>query len=217
MHLAVAAHRDLGALAADALVVEPVGDGLRLADDAEARRREMATRRSRSSLRAGDQRMHRRLEAERGGIGRNVVDAAVGDEEGAGDAIGRHVRQRRGQRAEQPRAVGLAVGLAGLDDADLEPLDLLQAVDQRLARLLGLGGALAEILARALVDDDGGDRGQRLAVLAGEGGIGEREQHQRQRRDAHRRAARAAEQQQHRDHDDRGERDPQHDGAGPGG
>ena len=37
-HLAVAAHHDLGALAADALVVEPVGDGLGLADDAEARR-----------------------------------------------------------------------------------------------------------------------------------------------------------------------------------
>ena len=68
----------------------------------------------------------------------------------------------------------------------------------------------AEILARALVDHDGGDRGQRLAVLAGEGGIGERQQDQRQRGDAHRRAARAAEQQQRRDRDDRGERDPQH-------
>ena len=37
--LAVAADHDLGALAGDALVVEPVGDGLGLADDAEARRR----------------------------------------------------------------------------------------------------------------------------------------------------------------------------------
>ena len=37
--LAVAAHRDLGALAGDALIVEPVGDGLGLADDAETRRR----------------------------------------------------------------------------------------------------------------------------------------------------------------------------------
>ena len=35
---AVAAHHDLGAVAGDALVVEPVGDGLGLADDAEARR-----------------------------------------------------------------------------------------------------------------------------------------------------------------------------------
>src|SRR4051812_50201438 len=37
-HFAVAAHRDLGALAANALVVEPVGDGLGLSDDAETRR-----------------------------------------------------------------------------------------------------------------------------------------------------------------------------------
>ncbi|MGY3423831.1 hypothetical protein ACVWZW_004306 [Bradyrhizobium sp. F1.13.4] len=35
--LAVPADRDLGALAADALVVEAVGDGLGLSDDAEAR------------------------------------------------------------------------------------------------------------------------------------------------------------------------------------
>ena len=60
---------------------------------------------------------------------------AVGDQESAGDAIDRNVRQRRRQRAEQLGAVGLAVGLAGLDDADLQPLDLLQAVDQRLLRL----------------------------------------------------------------------------------
>ena len=32
---AVAAHRHLGALAADALIIEPVGDGLNLSDDAE--------------------------------------------------------------------------------------------------------------------------------------------------------------------------------------
>ncbi len=75
-----------------------------------------------------------------GGVGRNVVHPAVGDEERAGDALDRHVRQRRGQRAEQLGAVGLAVGLAGFDDADLEALDLLQAVDQRFARLLGLAG-----------------------------------------------------------------------------
>ena len=110
---------------------------------------------------------------------------------------------------EQLGAVGLAVGLAGLDDADFKSLDLLQAVDQRFARLRGLVGAVAEILARALVDDDGGHRGQRFAVFARERGIGEREQDQRQRAHPHRGAARAAEQEQHRDHDDRGEADPQ--------
>ena len=130
-----------------------------LADDAEARRGRNRDAAVALVLAAGDQRMHRRLEAERAGIGGNVVHPAVGDQEGAGDAIDRHVRQRRGQRAEQFGAVGLAVGLAGLDDAHLEPLDLLQRVDQRFLRLRGLPGAVAEILARALVDHDRGDRG----------------------------------------------------------
>ena len=57
---------------------------------------------------------------------------------------------------------------------------------------VGLAGALAEILARALVDHDGGDRRQRLAVLAGERRIGQRQQDQRQRGDAHRSASGAA-------------------------
>ena len=56
------------------------------------------------------------------------------------------------------------------------PLIFFKAIDQRFLRLRGFACAVAEILARALVDHDGGDRGQRLAVLAGEGGIGERQQ-----------------------------------------
>ena len=47
----------------------------------------------------GDQRMHRRGEAERRGLGRHVVHAAVGDQDRAGDAVGRHV----GERARAPR------------------------------------------------------------------------------------------------------------------
>ncbi len=56
---------------------------------------------------------------------------------------------------------------------------------------------VAEILARALVDDDDGDGGQRLAVLAGERRIGEREheQRQRQRRAAARRGCAPSSQQ----------------------
>ena len=91
------------------------------------------------------------------------------------------------------------------------PLIFFRRVDQRFLRLARSRWLrVAEILARALVDHDRGDRGQRLAVLAGEGGIGQRQQDQRQRGDAHRRAARAAEQQQRGDRDDRGKRDPQH-------
>ena len=194
----------------DALVVEAVGDGLALPDDAEARRGGDGDAAVALVLLPGDQCVHRRLEAERGGARGNVVDAAVGDQERAGDAVDRHVRQGRGQRAEQFRAVGLAVGLSGLDDADFEALDLLQAVDQRFLRLCGLAVAVAKVLARALVDDDGRDRGEGIAVLAREGRIGERQQEQRERGHAHRGAACARHQQHNGDDDDRGQREPQH-------
>ena len=70
---------------------------------------------------------------------------------------------------------------------------------RRRARGLGLRVAVAEILARALVDDDGGDRGDRVAVFARERRVGERQHHQRQRQRAHRRAAAARQQQHDRD------------------
>ena len=89
------------------------------------------TRRSRSLRRAGDQRMHRRGEAERRGLGRHVVDAAVGEHDRAGDAVGRHVGERGAERREQPRAVGLAVGLAGFDDAHLEARDAAEPLGQQ--------------------------------------------------------------------------------------
>ena len=154
------------------------------------------TRRSISSLVAGDQRVQRRGKAERGRVGRHVVHAAVGDQDGAGDAVGRHVGKRRRQRREQPRAVGLAVGRARFGDAHFQAGDALEPLDQRRARGFGLRVAVAEILARALVDDDGGDRGDRIAVFAGERRVGERQHHQSERQRPHRRAA-AARQQQH--------------------
>ena len=111
----------------------------------------------------------------------------------------RHVGERGGQRREQPRAVGLAVGLAGLDEAHLEIGDAAEPLGELGARRLGLRGAVAEILARALVDDHDGDRGQRIAVLARERRVGERQHEQRERDRAHQRAAAAREHQQQRD------------------
>ena len=102
------------------MILDPVGDGLRLADDAEARRGNQRNAAVALVLFAGDQRVNRRGEAERAGVGRHVVDAAVGDHDDAGDAVGRHVGQRRVQRGEQSRAVGLAVRLAGFDDAHFQ-------------------------------------------------------------------------------------------------
>ena len=143
--------------------------------------------------------MDRSAEAERAGIGRHVVHPAVGDEDGAGDAIRRHVGERRVERGEQARAVGLAVGLAGLDHAHLDAGNALQPLGDRGARRLGLGGAVAEVLAQALVDHDDGDRGQRIAVLPGQRRVGEREDEQRQRAGADQRAAAARDQQQRGD------------------
>ncbi len=163
---AVAAHHDLGALAADALIVQPVGDGLGLPDDAETGRCGNRDAPIALVLASGDQGVHRGLESERRGVRRNIMHPPVGDQESAGDAVDRNIRQRRRQCAEQFCAIGFAVGLAGFDDPHLQPRNLLEAVDQCLPRFFGLAGAVAEILAGALVDHDRGHRRQRLTVLA---------------------------------------------------
>ena len=120
---------------------------------------------------AADQGVNGRRESERAGVGRHVVHPAVGDEDRACHAVRRHVGERCVERGEQAGAVGLAVGLAGLHHAHLDAGNALQALGHRRACGLGLGGAIAEILARALVDDDHRDRGERIAVLAGERGF----------------------------------------------
>jgi hypothetical protein len=61
--------------------------------------------------------MHRRGKAERGGLGRYVVHPPVGDEEDPRHAVVGDIGERGRQCREQARAVGLAVGLAGLDEA----------------------------------------------------------------------------------------------------
>jgi hypothetical protein len=152
--------------------------------------------------------MYRRIEADGGGIGGNVMHAPVGDEERTGNAIGRYIGQRGGDGGKQFGAVGFAVGLSGLDHADFKTLDVLEPCNQCFARLFGFARALAEILARALVDHDRGDGRERFALLAGEGRIGQREQDQCQCRHTDRRAACARQHQDRRDHDDGGDADP---------
>ena len=204
------AHHDFGAVTSDALVIEPVGDGLRLSDDAETGSGGNRNASVAFVLATGDQRMQRSLKAKRRGVRGNVVNPSVGDQERAGDPIDWNVRQRRGQRTEQFSAIGLAIGLAGLDYPHLQSLDLLQAIDQRLLCVFGLAGAVTEALAGTFVDDDGGGRRQRFAILAGERWVGERQQDQDERRDAYRRAACAAEQQHCCDHRYSGGREPKH-------
>jgi hypothetical protein len=81
---------------------------------------------------------------------------------------------------------------AGLDDADFEPLDVASGVRPALSAPARSPPRGRRNSGSGFVDHDGDDRGQRIAVLARQGRIGERQQDQRQRGDAHERAARRA-------------------------
>ena len=78
-----------------------------------------------------DQRMHWRGKSERSDLGRNVVHAAVGEQDRAGDAVGRHIGERGAERREQPRAVGFAVGLARFDEAHVEAGNAAEPLGER--------------------------------------------------------------------------------------
>ena len=78
------------------MILDLEGDGLRLSDDAEARRIDQHHAAVALVGMTGDQRMHRRGEAEPGEVGRHVVDAPVGDQDGAGNAVRRHVGKGAG-------------------------------------------------------------------------------------------------------------------------
>src|SRR4029434_878800 len=99
------------------------------------------------------------------------MNAAIGDQDGSRDAIGRHIRERRRQGGEQLGAVGFAVGGAGFGNTDLESRNALEPLDEGGARSLRLLGAIAEILARALVDDDSGHPWYWVGVLSGVRGM----------------------------------------------
>ena len=113
------------------------------------------TRRSRSSAVPVISACTGAVEAERGGVGRHVVDAAVGDHDRAGDAVRRHVGERRAaaprtaacrrsrRRPRRPRRSARRGPECG------------RAARRAAARAASVCvGAVAEVLARALVDDD---------------------------------------------------------------
>ena len=207
-HVTVAAHRHLGGGRIGALILDPISDGLRLPDNAEARRGNERDAAVAFVLVSGNQRMDRSGEAQRCGVGRHVMDAAVGDHDHAGNAIGRNVGKRRAKRGEQTRAVGLAVGLSGFHRTDFEAGDVVQPLDDRGAGGFGLLGTVAETLAWAFVDDDDGDRVQRIAMLAGQRRIGERKYEQSQRQRSHDGAAAARHEKQQRKQAGGGDRRP---------
>ena len=168
-------------------------------------------RRSRSPSRPVMKRMHRRAEAELVGAERNVVHDAVGDEDGAADAFGRHVGER-GRRAPENSCVPSS--WPALAPASTMRISMLSMPSRRLSHLRARGvrlrRAVGDGLAGAAVDDDGDDVLQRLAIFAHERRISEREQDEREAERADPRAAPAA------PHAERGDGD-RAERAGPAG
>jgi len=181
-----------------ALVGHAEGQGLALAHDAEAGGLLQVDAPVPLAGAAGDQAVDRCRKAEPGGIGRSVMHAPVGDQDGAGDALRRHVRQASGQGREQAGAIGLAIAGTGLKRAHLDPGNAPQPFRDRRAGGLGLRGPVAEILAGALVHHHRHHRGERRALLPRQGGVGEGRQSRRQRQSAEYGAAGAREQEQRR-------------------
>ena len=126
---------------------------------------------------ASDKGVNGGIEAERPGAFRYVVDLAVGQEHGACDTFARHVGQRIFERGEKLRAVFRPGIVPDAHDARFDVArrgDLLFEFRERGFRL---GGALADLLALAFIDHDGGDIGHRGPVFLSDGRVQQR-QHQ---------------------------------------
>ena len=146
----------------------------------------------------------------------HVVDLAVGDQDGAREAAARHVRQRAVERVEQPRAA-VAVEALGLGarahDTQLEVGILLGLLEQLGERGLGLRLAVADRLARRLVDDHDADVLAQLALLVDQRRVGERQPERRRGEQAPTDAARAP---REREADGGKRQRAQHDQRAPG-
>ena len=139
------------------------------------------TRRSRSFASAGDQRMQRRRKAERGGVRGHVMNAAVGDEDRAGDAIRRHVGQRRGS-AENSRVPSVSpsawpASTMRTSRPGMRPSRSTNAARTASVCLLRSPKSWLGLLSTTTT----ATRGHRLAVFARDRRIGERQHDQRQR------------------------------------
>ena len=123
-------------------------DGAGLADDAELRRVEDLDAAVELVGPAGQQRVHRRVEAEPAGRLRHVVDLAVGDHDDAGEAVGRRRWPARWLRSANrlvpPRRV---VGARGRHPLHLQARDPAELAFEVLADLLGLLGPAGQRLA----------------------------------------------------------------------
>jgi hypothetical protein len=76
---------------------------------------------------AGDERVQRRLEAERARVRWNIVDDTIGDHEDAAKAFQRHIGEPRVQCRKQPCAVGVAIRAPAFDDAHFDIAERIEA------------------------------------------------------------------------------------------
>ena len=151
----------------------------------------------------GNESMHRRLEAKRCGGAGHIMHLALGDEDRAGEAVARHIRQALGEIGEEhgPVAIGVAGRRGGAYPADVEVGNRLQFLAEFLAEFLGAVGATGDGLALTLVDDDGDDVVEGLAILLLELRVGDREHEQNEARKAqHGAAARAPKEEREQEH-----------------
>ncbi len=182
------AHR----LARAVCLIDAERDRLFPADHAEARRLRDHHLAVALGPRAGYEAVQRPTDAGARRILRDVMNLAVGDHDGAGEALRRNVGERPVQRLEGARAVILRAD-AGLyfDGAEF---GIGQPSDSRLQCLPGLGGprcAASTFLAEGPVDHRDGDVGQSFALLVTDGRVGECSKEDGERNGAEQGAARA--------------------------
>ena len=152
-------------------------DGQVLADDPEARRLQELDLTVALVRMSGDEHVQRRLDAEGGERGRDVVDHAVGDHDDAGEPLRRHIGERLSQCGEQLGAV-VAGRVRHVDEARLDVGQGAEAALQLGSDLIGHRRPVAERLRAGAIDDHRGDVTHRFAILAHERGVGECGQHQ---------------------------------------
>ncbi len=173
---------DLSADAAAAvIIVHPQGDVGLLTHDGVARRAQHGELAVALIMLAHDQRLHRRGQGRLAG-GWRVMDFAVGDRDGARDAIRRYVRQGAGDRGEKLCA-GVVAGVARIDEslAHFQRFVRGELLLQLRRDRVGLRAAIADVHALRVIHDDRGDIRQRFARFMHDQRMGEGKDQNRER------------------------------------
>ena len=150
------------------------GDGLVLADDAEAWGLVDHYLAVALGFGTGEQAVNRAADVALRQVGGRIVNLAVGHHDGASETLRGNFRQRAVQGLEGARAVILRAD-AGFhfDDAQLSVAEPRYGLFEGGFRRIGAGDAAAISLAERTVDDGDGDIGQGFAFLVADRGVGQ--------------------------------------------